>query len=86
MATSFPSSSDLRFSIAGSIASWDPYGRWLRIGQRNFWVAPGVVVAGLAPGATVTAIGHQDDSTGRWIVTQLTTDSASAGPRRVTPW
>jgi hypothetical protein len=72
VATSFPSSTDLRFSIAGLIASWDPFGRWLRIGVRNFWLAPGVSVAGLAPGASVTATGHQDDTTARWIVTQLT--------------
>ena len=68
----FPSSSDLRFSIAGLIASWDPHGRWLRIGVRNFWLSPGVSVAGLVQGARVTAIGHQDDVTARWIVTQLT--------------
>ena len=62
----------LRFSIAGTIATWDPFGRWLRIGVRNFWVAPGVSVAGLIPGATVSIIGHQEDLTARWIVTQLT--------------
>jgi hypothetical protein len=69
---SFPSSSDLRFSIAGPIVSWDPHGRWLRIGVRNFWLSPGVSVAGLAQGARVTAIGYQDDATARWVVTQLT--------------
>ena len=83
---SFPSSSDLRFSIAGPIVSWDQHGRWLRIGVRNFWLSPGVSVAGLVRGAMVTASGHQDDSTARWIVTKLTTDSASAGPLMVTPW
>ena len=64
----------LRFSIVGRIATWDPFGRWLRIGERNFWVAPGVTVAGLIPGAMVTALGHQEDLTARWVVTALTVD------------
>jgi hypothetical protein len=75
MTTPFPSPTapePLQFSIAGTIATWDPFGRWLRIGVRNFWVAPGVSVAGLIPGAPVSIIGHQEDLTARWIVTQLT--------------
>jgi hypothetical protein len=65
----------LQFSIAGTIVTWDSFGRWLRIGERNFWVAPSVSVAGLAPGARVTASGHQEDLTARWIVTDLTLDA-----------
>ena len=65
---SFPSSSDLRFSIAGPIVSWDQHGRWLRIGVRNFWLSPGVSVAGLVQGARVTAIGYQDDATALKLV------------------
>lgn len=61
----------LRFSITGPIATWDPLGRWLRFGERNLWVVPGVSLAGLTPGARVTAIGHQEKGTARWIVTQL---------------
>ena len=61
----------LRFSILGTIVTWDSFGRWLRIGERNFWVAPSVAVAGLAPGARVTASGHQEDRTARWIVTDM---------------
>jgi hypothetical protein len=64
--------SPLRFSITGPIATWDPLGRWLRFGARNLWVAAGVSLAGLTPGARVTAIGYQERGTTRWIVTQLT--------------
>jgi hypothetical protein len=77
MTTPFPSPTSpepLRFSLTGVIATWDPFGRWLRIGARNLWVPPGVVVAGLAPGVLVALIGYQDDLTGRWIVTQLRND------------
>jgi hypothetical protein len=73
MTTPFPSptAEPLRFSILGTVVTWDSFGRWLRMGERNFWVAPGVLVAGLTPGARVTAIGHQDDLTARWIVTDI---------------
>jgi hypothetical protein len=74
MTTPFPSPTapePLRFSILGTIVTWDSFGRWLRIGERNFWVAPSVAVTGLAPGARVTASGHQEDLTARWIVTDL---------------
>ena len=77
MTTPFPSPTapePLRFSLTGTVATWDPFGRWLRIGERNLWVAPGVVVASLAPGAAVALIGYQDDLTGRWIATQLRND------------
>lgn len=81
MMTPFPSPPGpeaLQFSITGTIATWDPGGRWLRIGTRNFWLAPGVSVAGLVPGSGVTASGHQDDLTARWIVTQVTLDASRA--------
>jgi hypothetical protein len=74
MTTVFPSPpvpESLQFSIAGTIVTWDSFGRWLRIGERNFWVAPSVSVAGLAPRVRVTASGYQDDRTARWIVTDL---------------
>jgi hypothetical protein len=78
-----PDESDLRdpprsFTIAGTIDTWDAFGRWLRIGARTLWVAPSVSVAGLAPGARVTASGHQEDRTARWIVTDLVLDRPSA--------
>jgi len=62
----------LRFSLTGTVATWDALGSWLRIVERNLWVAPGVEIAGLEPGATVTATGYQEDLTARWIVTQIT--------------
>ena len=77
MTTPFPSPAapeSRQFSLTGVITTWDPFGRWIRMGERNLWVAPGVVVAGLAPGALVALIGYQDDVTGRWIVTQLRSD------------
>ncbi len=40
--------------------------------ERTVWVAPGVVVAGSALGATITVIGYQEAWTARWIVTELT--------------
>jgi hypothetical protein len=43
MTTPFPAptaSEPLRFTIA----TWEPFERWLRIGVRNFWLAPGVSV------------------------------------------
>ena len=62
----------LRFSLTGTVATWDAVGRWLRIVERTLWVAPGVVVAGSALGATITVIGYQEALTARWIVTELT--------------
>jgi hypothetical protein len=61
----------LRFSILGTIVTCDAFGRCLRIGGRDVWVVPGVSMAGLAPGARVTASGYQEDLTARWIVTDL---------------
>jgi hypothetical protein len=74
MFTPFPSPDapePLRFSITGTIVTWEPFERWLRMGIRNFWLAPGVSVVDLAPGVKVTVKGHQDDLSGRWIVTGL---------------
>jgi hypothetical protein len=65
----------LSFTIAGTIVTWDAFGRWLRIGARTLWVAPSVSVAGLTPGARVTASGYQEDQTSRWIVTEFTLDA-----------
>jgi hypothetical protein len=77
MATRFPSPTPpdrLQFSITGTIATWNAFGRWLGIGARDVWVQPGVTVAGLVPGATVTASGYLEapSGRGRWVVTQLT--------------
>jgi hypothetical protein len=43
-------------------------GHW----SAHVWVAPGVTVAGLVPGATVTSIGYREPLSDRWVVTQLT--------------
>jgi hypothetical protein len=48
----------LPFSITGPIASWDPIGRTLRIGERHCWVTSGVSVSGVSPGVEVLAVGH----------------------------
>ena len=75
MTTPFPSPTDpaaRQFFATGAVAHWEPVGRWLRIGERHCWVAPGVAVAGLIEGRRITASGYQDDLTARWVVTQLT--------------
>jgi hypothetical protein len=72
--TSVVSSKPLRFLITGSIAAWDPVRCRLKIDGRRLWVAPTVAVGGVANGALVTASGHQEDVTARWVVTQLTWD------------
>jgi hypothetical protein len=78
MTTPFPSPTapePLPFSSTGPIESWDPIGRRLQIGERHCWVAPGVSVWGVSPGAEVLVVGHVEhlaDSGARWIVTQLT--------------
>lgn len=69
-----PSAPEAQFSITGTIATWDPFGRWLCIGEHEFWLAPGVSGTNLVPGARVTASGHHDELTARWIVTILTLD------------
>ena len=74
MTTPFPSPlapDPLRFSILGTVVAWDAFGRWLRIGERNLSVAPSVSVAGLTPGARVTASGYRENLTARWIVTDM---------------
>jgi hypothetical protein len=70
--TSVVSSNPLRFLITGSIAAWDPVRRRLKIDGRRLWVAPTVAILGIVNGAMVTAIGHQEDLTARWIVTRFT--------------
>ena len=78
MTTPFPSPTApklLPFSSTGAIASWDPIGRSLRIGERHCWVAPDVSVWGVSLGVEVLVVGyveHPADSGARWIVTQLT--------------
>jgi hypothetical protein len=84
--TSVVSSKPLRVLITGLIDAWDPVGRGLRIGHDHFWVAPGVSVTGLRPGASVTALVHQEDLTGRRIVTEFTLDAPRARIAREPPW
>ena len=72
--TSVVSSQPLRFLITGSIAAWDPVRRRLKIDGRRLWVAPTVVVVGVTNGALVTASGHQDPPSARWIVTDFAFD------------
>ncbi len=72
--TSVVSSHPLRFLITGSIGAWDPVRRRLRIDGRRLWMAPTVALSGVRDGVLVTAGGHQEDLTARWIVTQLTFD------------
>jgi hypothetical protein len=72
--TSGSDSKRLEFAITGDITVWDPIRRYLQIGMRDFLVAPEVSIADprLGPGIKVTVLGHQDNLTARWIVTQLT--------------
>lgn len=72
--TSVVSSKPLRFLITGSIRSWDPIRRRLKIDGRRLWVAPTVEVVGVANGVLVTASGHQDRPSARWIVTGFAFD------------
>ena len=72
--TSVVSSKPLRFLITGSIHSWDPIRRRLKIDGRRLWVAPTVEVVGVANGVLVTASGHQDRPSVRWIVTGFAFD------------
>jgi hypothetical protein len=73
--TSVVSSKPLRFLITGSIAAWDPIRRRLKIDGRRLWVAPAVAVSGVADGALVTASGHQEHPSARWIVTDFAFDA-----------
>jgi hypothetical protein len=72
--TSVVSSKPLRFLITGSIAAWDPIGRRLKIDGRRLWLAPKVAVLGVADGVLVTASGHQETRSARWIVTDFAFD------------
>ena len=45
----------------------------LRAGRR-LWVAPTVAVLNVANGVLVTASGHQDHSSARWVVTGFAFD------------
>jgi hypothetical protein len=72
--TSVVSSKPLRFLITGSIRSWDPIRRRLKIDGRRLWVAPTVELVGVANGVLVTASGHQDRPSARWIVTGFAFD------------
>jgi hypothetical protein len=77
MARSFTSviaSTPAQFLITGSVAAWDPARRRLKIDGRRLWVAPAVAVAGVADGVLVTASGHQDRPSARWIVTGFAFD------------
>ena len=73
MTTPFPSPTDpapRQFSVTGAVANWEPVGRWLRIGERHYWVAPGVLVPD--PGTTITVVGHHERPSGVWVVTYIT--------------
>ena len=72
--TSIVSSMPLRFLITGSISAWDPGRRRMRIDGRRLWVAPAVEVFGVADGVLVTASGHQDQPSARWMVTDFAFD------------
>ncbi len=75
MATSVPSSGDagpVRFAVSGRIRRWDPAERWLWLDERPLWVSPGVLVPTPAAGTVVTAVGHREQPSGRWVVTYIT--------------
>ena len=83
MATSVPPSNDPsphRFAISGRIKMWDPAERWLWIDERPLWVAPGISVRDLVAGSSVTAIGHREKPSGRWVVTYITRYPTPAPP------
>jgi hypothetical protein len=72
--TSIVSSTPVRFLITGSIAAWDPVAREMKIGEHRLLVAPAVSVFGVADGALVTASGHQEHPSARWVVTDFAFD------------
>ena len=84
--TSVVSSRPLRFIITGGIDAWDPVTCGLRINHNQFWVAPGVSVMGLRAGAYLTALGYQEDLTGRRIITELTLDVPRTRIAQEVPW
>jgi hypothetical protein len=73
--TSVLSSKPSRVLITGLVAAWDPVSRELQIGRDTFWVAPGVSVTDLRAGASVTAVGYQEDLSARRMVTDLTLEA-----------
>ena len=60
--------------MVGSIDSWEPLERRLKIGGRPLGVTSDVSVIGLSQGTRVAVSRHQDHQTARWIVTLLTLD------------
>ena len=60
--------------MVGSIDSWEPLERRLKIFGHPLWVASDVSVIGLSQGTRVVVSGHQDHRTAWWIVTRLTLD------------
>jgi hypothetical protein len=66
-----PERAPLRFAMGGDVTVWDPTARRLQLGSTELWVAPGVAVSDLTPGATVSVIGHVEGSIPRRIVTAL---------------
>jgi hypothetical protein len=73
------------FSIRGPIVTWEPFGRWLRIGARNVWVAPSAFVAGLIPGCR-HRLEVPRGPTARWIMTTLTLDAPGGQAVAVAAW
>jgi hypothetical protein len=63
----------LKFVIAGTITTWDPKVRLLRIDGHELWAARDLSVANVVTGATATVSGH-DEPFGRRVVTRLTVD------------
>ena len=73
MATSVSYSGDagpVPFVVSGRIQRWDPTERWLWLDKRPLWVSPGISVPD--PGSLVTVVGHQEQPSGRWVVTSIT--------------
>ena len=63
----------LQFLIAGTITTWDPKTRLLRIDGHELWAARDLSVANVVTGATATVSGH-DAPFGQRVVTRLTVD------------
>jgi hypothetical protein len=74
VATSVPPSGDpgpLQFAVSGRIKRWDPVERWLWIDERPLWVPPGIPVPDPVAGTMLTAVGHREQPSGRWVVTYV---------------